>query len=206
MPHMPREIYPQVHRDNKPNLPDFLFYINVIISYSFNQFTNKEQYCGWTDGRRHLIYIIATAIGWTIPEVADEYHVVWSLPSCFRWTRLCMIRWTILCCSSRIEGCPEAWNLSPCCFICLHNTVINMLCRLFDDHKDMDIYIYISLYLRNTAILENKKNVCIFSHQLVNTCNLHIHALQTAQNVSRFQLNMLLIGQFKKFLKFIKYQ
>ncbi len=50
----------------------------------------------------------------------------------------------------------------------------NMLCRLFDDRKYMDIW-YISLYLRNTAILENKKIVCIFSHQLVNTCDLHIH-------------------------------
>ncbi len=35
-------------------------------------------------------------------------------------------------------------------------------------------WIYISLYLRNTAILENKKSVCIFLHQLVNTCDLHI--------------------------------
>ncbi len=36
---------------------------------------------------------------------------------------------------------------------------------------------YISLYLRNTAILENKKTVCIFLHQLVNTWDLHIHTL-----------------------------
>ncbi len=36
---------------------------------------------------------------------------------------------------------------------------------------------YISLYIRNTAILENKKSVSIFPHQLVNTCDLHIHTL-----------------------------
>ncbi len=36
-------------------------------------------------------------------------------------------------------------------------------------------WIYISLYFRNTAILENKKTVCIFSHQRVNNCDLHLH-------------------------------
>ncbi len=42
----------------------------------------------------------------------------------------------------------------------LHNTVANMLCRLFDDRKYMDIY------LRNTAILENKKSL----YFLVSAC------------------------------------
>ncbi len=39
------------------------------------EFANKKQYCGCTEGRRHLIYVIATAIGSTIPcgtkEIAD---------------------------------------------------------------------------------------------------------------------------------------
>ncbi len=48
-----------------------------------------------------------------------------------------------------------------------------MLCRLFDDRKYMDIYIF--LYLRNTAIMENKKTVCIFSYQRVNIRDLHLH-------------------------------
>ncbi len=67
--------------------------------------------------------------------------MVWSLPSCFRWIRLCMIGWTIPRGSTRIEYCPEAWNLTQCCFIFLHNTDANMLCRLFDDRKYMDIYL-----------------------------------------------------------------
>ncbi len=36
---------------------------------------------------------------------------------------------------------------------------------------------YIFLYIRNTAILENKKSVCTFPHQLVNTCDLHLFRL-----------------------------
>ncbi len=39
-------------------------------------------------------------------------------------------------------------------------------------------WIYIFLYLRNTAILENKKTVCIFLYQYVNTCDLHLHISQ----------------------------
>ncbi len=37
-----------------------------------------------------------------------------------------------------------------------------------------NICTYISLYIRNTAIVENKKIVGIFPPQLVNTCDLHL--------------------------------
>ncbi len=97
------------------------------------------------DGRHHLIYVITTAIGWAIPsgptEVANVYRVVWSLPSCFRRTRLYVIGWTIPHVCTRMERYPVAWNLSPCCLLFLHNTVANMLCRLFDDCKYIDIYL-----------------------------------------------------------------
>ncbi len=97
------------------------------------------------DGRHHLIYVITTAIGWAIPsgptEVANVYRVVWSLPSCFRRTRLYVIGWTIPRVCTRMERYPVAWNLSPCCLLFLHNTVANMLCRLFDDCKYIDIYL-----------------------------------------------------------------
>ncbi len=33
---------------------------------------------------------------------------------------------------------------------------------------------YIFIYIRHTAILENKKSICIFPHQRVNTCDLHL--------------------------------
>ncbi len=101
------------------------------------------------DGCRHLIYVIATAIGWTIPrgptEVANVYHVVWSLPSCFRGIRLCVIGWTIPRGSTQIERCLEAWNLRPCCLI-FYTIVANMLCKLFGDCKYMDIYLPHSIH------------------------------------------------------------
>ncbi len=43
--------------------------------------------------------------------------------------------------STRIQLCPEAWNLSQYCFYFEHNTDANMLCRLFDNCKYMDIYL-----------------------------------------------------------------
>ncbi len=49
-------------RDNKPNVHDFLFYINVIISYSFKSLQTKSN-PRHNEGRCHLIYVIATAIG-----------------------------------------------------------------------------------------------------------------------------------------------
>ncbi len=36
---------------------------------------------------------------------------------------------------------PKNWNLRQYCLIVLHNTDSNMLCRLFDDRKYMDIYL-----------------------------------------------------------------
>ncbi len=142
----PRELYPQEPKE----IIDLTAWFAVL--YQRNYFIFLHRVCtkvilpGCPGGRRHLIYVIATAIGWTIPrgptEVADVYHVVWSLPSCLRRTRLCVIAWTIPRGSTPIERYPDAWNLSPCCFIFfLHNTVANMLCRLFDDRKYMDIYL-----------------------------------------------------------------
>ncbi len=43
--------------------------------------------------------------------------------------------------STQIKPSAEAWNLTQCYFLFLHNTVINMLRGLFDDHKYMDIYL-----------------------------------------------------------------
>ncbi len=85
-------------------------------------------------------------------RLAEPYQVVQrKLPTYTMWYGHChlvsggpgyVIGWTIPHGSTRIECCPEAWNLSQCCFIFLHNTDDNMLCRLFDDCKYMDIYIY----------------------------------------------------------------
>ncbi len=59
-------------------------------------------------------------------------------------TRLYVIGWTIPHGSTRIDitsALPDTWNCSQYCFMFLHNTDANMLCRLFDDCKYMDIYL-----------------------------------------------------------------
>ncbi len=59
---------------------------------------------------------------------------------------------------------------------------------------------YISLYVRNTAILENKKSVCIFPHQLVNTCDLHLLRLLKYAICCTIPVKMPLIGQLSPIL------
>ncbi len=85
-------------------------------------------------------------------------HLVSGGPGCV-W-----LAWTIPRGSTRIERYPEVWNLSACCFIFLHNTVANMLCRLFDDRKYMDIYLPIP---QEYCYLGKQKNCLYF---LVSTC------------------------------------
>ncbi len=64
-----------------------------------------------------------------------------------------------------------------------------------------NICTYIFIYVRNTVILVNKKLVCIFEHESVNTCDLHLDALQTAQNVRTISVKMPPIGQLSPILK-----
>ncbi len=58
---------------------------------------------------------------------------------------------------------------------------------------------YISLYIRNTAILQNKKSVCIFPPQFVNTCDLHLFKLLMCAICYTIPVKMPLIGQFDFF-------
>ncbi len=127
-----------------------LLYINVIISYSFKEFA-KMIACMWTGN---------TSILWPSPSHL-VYHVVWVLPSCFRSTRLCLIWWTILHGSTWIQRCPKAWTLRQYCFIFLHNTDANMLCRLFDDRKYMDICLPIP---QEYCYLGKQKKQFVISH------------------------------------------
>ncbi len=53
----------------------------------------------------------------------------------------------------------------------LHNIDVNMLYRLFSDPK----YMYIYLLIRQEyGYLGKQKQNCIYPHQLVNTCDLHL--------------------------------
>ncbi len=93
------------------------------------------------------------------------YHVVWALPSCFQWTRLCAIGWTIPSGSTRIEitiALPRSMEFESILLHFLHNTDTNMLCRLFDGPKYMDIYLPI-----HQEYCYREKSVCIFPHKLV---------------------------------------
>ncbi len=70
-----------------------------------------------------------------------------------------------------------------------------MLCGLFDDRKYMDIYLPIH---QEYCYLGKQKISLYFS---ASTCDLHLHALQTAQNVRTIPVKMLLIGQLSLILK-----
>ncbi len=91
------------------------------------------------------VWSTAAAIGWTIPRGPMEIakHIAWRYSS---WlTHSCF---------------PEAWNLRQYCFIFLHNTDSNMLCRLFDDRKYMDIYI--SPHTSGILLSWKTKNLFVF--------------------------------------------
>ncbi len=73
---------------------------------------------------------------------------------------------------------PHSMGFESILFHFEHNTDANMLCRLFDDHKYMDIYLPIHQEYRHFG----KQNISLyFLHQRVNTCGLHIHTSYTFQ-------------------------
>ncbi len=121
-----RNISTGAQRDNKPKLHDFLLYINVIISYSF------RAWCSFMGAAIFIRHFENSSCDWL-------NHTMWYLVSISTW--LCAFGRTIPSGSTQIQRCPVAWNLSQYCFIFEHNTDTNMLCRLFDNRKYMDIYL-----------------------------------------------------------------
>ncbi len=143
-------------------------------------------------------------VQWKLLTFTFVYLMVWALPSCFRWTRLCVISWTIPRGSTRIEHCPEVWNLRQYCFIFSHNTDANMLCKLFDDCKYIDIYLTIP---QEYCYLGKQKNSLYFC---TSACEhlwpSHSHLVNYAkceQIPSKYVANW---SVWKVFLKFIKFQ
>ncbi len=161
----PREIYPQMHKEII-NLTCMIFCSISTNYFIFLQRLSKNASVGMyrrapPSYLRHCHCDWLNDTTWShgnCRHVTFVYHVVWALPSHFRRTRLCVIGWTIPSDSTQIECCPKAICYVGCLMIA--NT-----------------WTYISLYLRNNAILENKKTICTFLHQLVSTCDLHLHAL-----------------------------
>ncbi len=62
-------------------------------------------------------------------------------------------------------------------------------------------WIYISLYIRNTAILENKNSVCIFPHHLLNTCDCYLYRLLKCAICRTIPVKMPPVSQFEMFFK-----
>ncbi len=116
-------------------------------------------------------------ISWTIYYVIAE-HIVWRYLSRYNHSH-----------------CPKEWNLSQYHFIFY---TIQTSVWYVEYLMITNTWIYLSLYIRNTVILENKKLVSIFSYQLVNTCDLH---LLKCAICSTTPIKMPLIGQFEKYFK-----
>ncbi len=112
-------------------------------------------------------------------RLAEPYHLVQrKLPTYTKWYVHCRL----------VSGGPGyVWLAEPYHVVPLKsstgigvnivsflNTIQtpNMLCRPFDDRKYMDIYLPIHQEYR---YLGKQKSVCIFLHQRVNTCDLHLH-------------------------------
>ncbi len=81
----------------------------------------------------------------TLLQLAERYHMVLALPSCFRFDQF-MCDWlnhTTWFHSNRknLSTAQKHGIWVNIALFCLHNTDANMLCRLFDDRKYMDIYL-----------------------------------------------------------------
>ncbi len=147
-------------KHNKHNLHVYILYTNVIISYFFRDCKNESQHVdGWRVPSLFIITNVsrtAAAIGWTIPcdstEIAE--HIVQRYSNQYNhsadpkrgmWINIVSFFYTIE---------------MPMYFI--GYLMITKICT------------YISLSIRNMTISVNKKLVCIFPHQLENTCDLHL--------------------------------
>ncbi len=87
------------------------------------------------------------------------------------------------------------------CFIFLHNTVANMLCRLFDDRKYMDIYLPIH---QEYPYLGKPKNSLYF---LASTCEHLWPSTSHFVNFPNLPIGDIFTGFVRTFfLKFIKFQ
>ncbi len=63
-----------------------------------------------------------------------------------------------LVCIGPVQCCLRAWNFRQFCLIVLLNTDANMLCRLFDDRKHMDIY----LHIHQEYCYLGKPKICLY--------------------------------------------
>ncbi len=141
--------------------------------------------------------------------LAEPYHVVQrKLPMYTTWYGHCHL----------VSGGPGyVWLAEPyvvplessaapkhgiwlkCCFIYLHNTDTNMLCRLFHDRK------YTSPYFMNTAILENKNSLYFSAstceHLWPSPSNL-VNCVKCSHNSTKDATDWSVDADFKSLLNF----
>ncbi len=126
--------------------------------------------------------------------LAEPYHVV----SCFRFDQV-MCDWLNHTMWFHLNSAlPRRMEFESILlhFLTQQTPICNVGCLII-----ANTWIYISLYIRNTAILENKKSVSIFLHQLVNTCDLHLFRLLKCTICRTIPVKMLPIGQLLTILK-----
>ncbi len=139
-------------------------------------------------------------------EMAFVYHMVWSLPSCFWWTKLCVIGWTIHTTWFHLNrALPQSMELDSMLLHFLHNTDANMLHGLFDDHKYMDIYLLIH---QEYSYLWKQKISLYFS---ASTCERlwpspsHlVNCAKCLHNPSKDAADWSVVADFKSLLNFSK--
>ncbi len=140
----------------------------------------------WVPPSLFVISSTAAVIGWTIPcgilfpfwpgyvRLAEPYHVVSlksrAAPKCGIWVNIVSFLSTI--------------QMSICYVVCLIIT---------------NTWIHISLYIRNTAILENNK---ISLNLSTSTCDLHLFRLLKCAICRTIPVKMMLIDQLSPILKF----
>ncbi len=87
----------------------------------------------------------------------------------------------------------RAWDLRQYCFIFEHNTDANMLCRLFDDRKNLDIYLPIHQEYRYLG----KQKMCLYFS--VSTCEHLWPSASHLINISNWLISDIFTGFVQTF-------
>ncbi len=138
--------------------------------------------------------------------MAFVYQVVWSLPSCFRWTRLCMIGWTIPRGSTRIERSPKAWNLTQCCFIffyTIQKPICYVGCLMITNTW---IYIYLPIHQEYSYLGKQKSSLYFYTSTCEHLWPSPSHLVNWAKcshNPSKDAADWSVVVDFKSLLNFI---
>ncbi len=194
-----RELHPQVHKE----IINLTAWFAVL--YQRNYFIFLQRVCSKVilPGVLMGAAILFTSLQL---QLAEPYHVVQRKLPTYTWYGRCHLVsgepgyvWFVEpyhVVPLKSSAAPKAWNLRPCCFIFLHNTVANMPCRLFDDRKYMDIYLPI---LQEYCYLGKQKNCLYF---LASTCEHLWPSPSHLVNFSNWLISDIFTGFVRTFCTF----